>query len=143
MDWNEWIEMDSNFVRYHDAKVKQLEKNMDGHVAYVDNEVTRLACFEVYEELTQYLTHRYPEMFTLKDGIVRNSVTKEEFPYPAATPKEAMATAAKLIQDDIALMVLNDGNCTRMNHERQRLMVLQTANTISMLAQFAFQDSGA
>ena len=108
MDWNEWIEMDSNFVRYHDLKVKQLDKDIDAHVDYVDNEVTRLACFEVYEELTQYLTHRFPEMFSLKDGILRNSVTKEEFPFPASTPKEAMATAAKLIQDDIALMVLND-----------------------------------
>lgn len=109
MDWNEWIEMDSNFVRYHDIKVKQLEKDIDAHVAYVDNDVTRLACFEVYEELTQYLTHRFPEMFSLKDGILRNSVTREEFLYPASTPKEAMATAAQLIQDDIALMVLNDG----------------------------------
>lgn len=108
MDWNEWIEMDSNFVRYHDIKVQQLEKDIDAHVGYVDNEVTRLACFEVYEELTQYLTHRFPEMFSLKDGILRNSVTKEEFPYPASTPQEAMATSAKLIQDDIALMVLND-----------------------------------
>ncbi|KAK7187854.1 hypothetical protein DPSP01_010899 [Paraphaeosphaeria sporulosa] len=108
MDWNEWIEMDSNFVRYHDIKVKQLDKDIDAHVGYVDNEVTRLACFEVYEELTQYLTHRFPEMFSLKDGTLRNSVTKEEFPYPASTPKEAMATSAKLIQDDIALMVMND-----------------------------------
>ncbi|KAJ4360017.1 uncharacterized protein N0V89_000576 [Didymosphaeria variabile] len=113
MDWNEWIEMDSNFVRYHDIKVQQLEKDIDAHVGYVDNKVTRLACFEVYEELTQYLTHRFPEMFSLKDGILRNSVTEEKFPYPA-TPKEAMATAAKLIQDDIALMVLNDGNCIVM-----------------------------
>ncbi|KAL1592272.1 hypothetical protein SLS60_011349 [Paraconiothyrium brasiliense] len=108
MDWNEWIEMDSNFVRYHDIKVQQLEKDINAHVGYVDNEITQLACFEVYEELTQYLTHRFPEMFLLEDGILRNSVTKEEFPYPASTPKEAMVTAAKLIQDDIALMVLND-----------------------------------
>jgi len=109
MDWNEWIEMDSNFVRYHDTKVSELDKDLNAHVKYVDNDVTRLACFEVLDELTQYLTHRYPEVFSLKDNIIRNSVTGEEFQYPVATPTEALTTAAKLVQDDLVLMVENDG----------------------------------
>jgi hypothetical protein len=108
MDWNAWIEMDSNFLSYHDTKVSELEKDVDARVQYVDNEVTRLACFEVLEELTQYLTQRYPEVFQLHSGLIHNTVTGEQFQYPAATPKEAMVTAAKLVQDDLVIMVEND-----------------------------------
>lgn len=89
MSWDEWIEMDSNFIRYHDRKVSELEKDIKAHVDYVDNEVTRLACFEVYEELTQFLTHRYPEIFELTGNILRNHVTKEEFAYPAGKSCES------------------------------------------------------
>lgn len=83
LDWDSWIEMDSNFLRYHDLKVSELEKDLPAHVQYVDNALTRDACFEVYEELTRYLTRRYPKIFQLKDGILHNTVTKEEFAYPA------------------------------------------------------------
>jgi hypothetical protein len=83
MDWNEWIEMDSNFISYHNTKVSELEKDVKARVQYVDNEVTRLACFEVLEELAQYLTHRYPEVFQLRNGIIHNTVTGEKFKYPA------------------------------------------------------------
>jgi hypothetical protein len=84
MSWNEWIEMDSNFIPYHERKVSELEKDIKAHVDYVDNAVTRLACFEVLDELTQYLTHRYPEVFQLSSNIIRNTITNEEFPYPAS-----------------------------------------------------------
>ncbi|WZH43081.1 hypothetical protein QYS62_004083 [Fusarium acuminatum] len=105
LDWNNWIEMDSNFLWYHDLKVSELEKDIDAHVQYVDNAVTRDACFEVLEELTAYLTARYPKIFQLNDGILRNTLTGEAFTYPASNPKEAMATAAKLVQDDLVIMV--------------------------------------
>lgn len=108
MDWNEWIEMDSNFVPYHDAKVAELQKDVMSRVQYVDNEATRLACFEVLDELTRYLTHRYPEVFQLYNGHIHNTVTGERFKYPAANPTEAMVVAAKLVQDDLVIMVKND-----------------------------------
>jgi hypothetical protein len=123
LDWNNWIEMDSNFLWYHDLKVSELEKDIDAHVQYVDNAVTRDACFEVLEELTAYLTARYPKIFQLNDGILRNTLTGEAFTYPASkyslrsrgstnhlgNPKEAMATAAKLVQDDLVIMVEEEG----------------------------------
>lgn len=83
MDWDSWIEMDSNFLRYHDLKVSELNKDLGAHVQYVDNVVTRDACFEVLEELTAYLTVRYPKIFQLEGGILRNALTGEEFKYPA------------------------------------------------------------
>ncbi|GAD98856.1 hypothetical protein NECHADRAFT_46017 [Paecilomyces variotii No. 5] len=108
MDWDEWIEMDSYFKWYHDTKVSELEKDIDAHIKYVDNAVTRDACFEVLEELTQYLCHRYPPIFQLNRNVLQNVLTGERFPWPASTPTDALATAAKLIQDDIILMVEND-----------------------------------
>lgn len=85
LDWNNWIEMDSYFLRYHDMKASELKKDINAHVKYVDNAVTRDACFEVYEELVRYLTHRYPEVFQLKDSILHNTLTDEKFQYPAGT----------------------------------------------------------
>ncbi|KAF2009650.1 hypothetical protein BU24DRAFT_437236 [Aaosphaeria arxii CBS 175.79] len=108
LDWNEWIQMDSNFLWYHDLKARELKKDFPAHVQYVDNAVTRDACFEVQEELVKYLTHRFPRIFQLKGGVLRNTITKEEFPYPAKTPEEALATSALLVQDDLVIMVKND-----------------------------------
>lgn len=105
MDWDNWIEMDSNFIRYHELKVSELNKDLGAHVQYVDNSVTRDACFEVLEELTTYLTARYPRIFQLHGGILRNTLTKEEFKYPASNPTDALTIAAKLVQDDLIIMV--------------------------------------
>ena len=61
------------------------EKDFKGHVKYVDNAVTRDACFELNEELVWYLVHRYPNVYRLKAGKVHNSLTGEEFSFPAGT----------------------------------------------------------
>ncbi|KAM0187558.1 hypothetical protein ACHAPI_011095 [Fusarium lateritium] len=122
LDWNNWIEMDSNFLWYHDLKVSELEKDIDAHVQYVDNAVTRDACFEVLEELTAYLTARYPKIFQLSDGILRNTLTGEVFNYPASNPKEAMATAAKLVQDDLVIMVEEEAKVPHYRVKLQKSM---------------------
>lgn len=85
LEWDEWIEMDSNFISYHDIKVSELKKDLPAHVKYVDNAVTKDACFEVLEELTQYLCGRYPSVFELKNGHLLNHLTGEDFLWPAGT----------------------------------------------------------
>lgn len=96
LDWDMWIEMDSNFLRYHDLKVSELDKNLEAHVQYVDNAVTRDACFEVLEELTRYLTSRYPKIFQLQGQTLHNSTTGEEFQYPAR--ELALSEVVSLLQ---------------------------------------------
>ncbi|KAJ5195484.1 Protein of unknown function DUF3445 [Penicillium cinerascens] len=108
LNWDNWIEMDSYFLRYHDMKASELKKDFKEHVKYVDNAVTRDACFELNEELVRYLVHRYPNIYRLEGGKVHNSLTGEEFSFPAATPDEALATSALLVQDDLVIMVKND-----------------------------------
>jgi hypothetical protein len=83
LSWDNWIEMDSYFLRYHAMKASELKKDFNAHVKYVDNAMTRDACFELYEELVRYLTHRYPKVYRLEGGKVYNSLTKENFPFPA------------------------------------------------------------
>ena len=86
LNWDNWIEMDSNYKRYHDLKVSELDKDLGEHVQYYDDAVTRDACFEMLEELTRYLTHRYPRIFRLAHGVLSNSVTGEKLRYPAGEP---------------------------------------------------------
>lgn len=83
LDWNHWIELDSNYLRYHNLKVQELNKDFGAHVDFVDNATTRDACFEMLEELTRFLTHRFPRIFRLDGRTLHNAVTGESFPYPA------------------------------------------------------------
>ncbi|KAL4769373.1 hypothetical protein BDW60DRAFT_218958 [Aspergillus nidulans var. acristatus] len=108
MDWNNWIEMDSYFLRYHETKAAELKKDFNEHIKYVDNEVTKHACFELYEELVQYLVHRYPKVFRLSANTVHNALTGETFRFPAQSPSEALSSSALLVQDDFVIMVEND-----------------------------------
>lgn len=85
MSWDNWIEMDCNFMRYHDLKVSELNKDLDAHVKYVNNKVTIKACFELLEQLTKYLTHRYPTVYKLNGKILHNTLTGEKFQCPAGT----------------------------------------------------------
>jgi hypothetical protein len=83
LSWDNWIEMDSYFLRYHDMKASELKKDFNAHVKYVDNAMTRDACLELYEELVRYLTHRYPKIYRLEGDKVHNSLTNEKFAFPA------------------------------------------------------------
>lgn len=73
LSWDNWIEMDSYILRYQDTKASEL-KYFNAHVKYVDNATTKDACFEVYEELVPYLTHRRPKIFHLEGGKVYNTL---------------------------------------------------------------------
>ncbi|GFF64243.1 hypothetical protein IFM47457_00634 [Aspergillus lentulus] len=74
-------------MRYHEVKKAEVEKDLDGHVRYVDNAVTRHTCFEVYEELAKYLVQCYPMIFLL----------------------EGCATSF-LVQDDLVQVIKNEAS---------------------------------
>lgn len=112
LDWNEWIQLDSNYMRYHDIKASELKKDLHGHVKYVDNAVTRDACFELLEELTAYLTNRYPSMFQLEGSTLKNTLTGDVFHYPArespSFPKRKFLKIPICSQGDVQLTQLCD-----------------------------------
>ncbi|KAF4458699.1 hypothetical protein FALBO_14559 [Fusarium albosuccineum] len=109
LDWDNWIEMDSNFLPYHNIKVSELKKDLAAHVQYVDNAMTRDACFEVLEELTTYLTARYPKIFQLQRASECVSHSMFDSANLVANPTDALTIAAKLVQDDLIVMVQNEG----------------------------------
>ncbi|KAL7765632.1 hypothetical protein ACKLNR_003548 [Fusarium oxysporum f. sp. zingiberi] len=82
LDWDNWIEMDKYYPRYHDLKASELRKDFKAHVKFLDTPQLRLACFEVYDEMTGYMTERYPKIFTIADGFLRNAGTGEKFAHP-------------------------------------------------------------
>ncbi|KAF4499094.1 hypothetical protein FAGAP_4741 [Fusarium agapanthi] len=108
LDWDRWIEMDKYYPRYHDIKAAELKNDFEGHVKFVDTPELRLACFEVYDEVTGYLTERYPNIFTIADGFLRNAVTGEKFAHPPTDPHTAMANAALCVQEDLIIMAKED-----------------------------------
>ncbi|KAF5662521.1 hypothetical protein FCIRC_11486 [Fusarium circinatum] len=135
LDWDRWIEMDKYYPHYHDIKAAELKKDFEGHVKFVDTPELRLACFEVYDEVTGYLTERYPNIFSIADGFLRNAVTGGKFAHPPsmslalfaplpqfyffsgqrfadriplADPHTAMANAALCVQEDLIIMAKED-----------------------------------
>ncbi|KAF5639004.1 hypothetical protein F52700_4274 [Fusarium sp. NRRL 52700] len=84
--------MDSNFLSYHDLKVSEIEKGFYDRVEYVENAVTRDAYFEALEELTAWLTARHSKIFQLSNGVLRNTITKEEFAYPPSFTTSSYST---------------------------------------------------
>ncbi|KAF5234308.1 hypothetical protein FAUST_7693 [Fusarium austroamericanum] len=108
LDWDHWIQMDKYYPRYHDIKAAELKKDFEGHVKFVDTPELRLACFEVYDEVTGYLTERYPKIFTIADGFLRNAVTGEKFAHPPTDLHTAMANAALCVQEDLIIMAKED-----------------------------------
>lgn len=167
LDWNDWIQLDSNYIRYHDLKASELAKDLPAHVQYVDNDVTNDACFELLEELTAYLTNRYPKIFQLTGDTLKNMITGETFHYPArelsfapahglpstrltasrliGNTTEALSTAALLVQDDLVLMVENDGQYPNPQPPARQLAAncSQTACITSMPEPSACPVSGA
>ena len=83
LNWDEWIQLDSYFPKYHGIKSAELQKDFAAHVQYVDNAVTRQACHETYEEIAPWLVRRYPKLFEMSNGFVTNLMTGDRFPYPA------------------------------------------------------------
>lgn len=163
LHWDNWIEMDSYFLRYHDMKAAELKKDFKEHIKYVDNAVTKDACFELNEELVRHLTHRYPKTFRLEGGKMHNSLTGEAFPFPAgmlrfilsllqkgfrltltiATPDEALATSALLVQDDLVLMMKNDGTFSSLGNSKCAVShAIQMENTTLTQPLSVFPASG-
>ncbi|KAJ5676837.1 uncharacterized protein N7477_002470 [Penicillium maclennaniae] len=103
MNWDEWIELDNHYLKYHADKKKRLEER--GEKCYGTAPEAMNGAIELLEELCEYLPERYPTMFQKTPTGITNTVTHETFNIsqrPLA--EDPMAIAARLVQDDLALM---------------------------------------
>ncbi|ODV95553.1 hypothetical protein PACTADRAFT_34118 [Pachysolen tannophilus NRRL Y-2460] len=110
MDWNEWIELDNEWQKYHDLKLHRIATKNEQ--LYGTEPEARPAALELLNEFYQYLPNRYPKLFKQTTIGLDNLVTGESFNFfDHPLQEDPMLMIAKLIQDDIAVMVeAEDGN---------------------------------
>lgn len=100
----EWIELDDRFPEYHKNKAARLSERMDKCVKTHPDAFD--AAIELLDELVQYLPARYPSMFERTPVGIRNKWSGESFNILERPLKEdPMAICARLVQDDLALMI--------------------------------------
>lgn len=109
MKWDEWIELDNHYLRYHADKARRIEER--GPKCCKTAPEAMDAAIELLEELASYLPERYPTMFQRTPTGITNTITKEMFDITSRPLREdPMTTCARLIQDDLAIMIeKNDG----------------------------------
>lgn len=110
MQWDEWIELDNHYLRFHADKARRIAERgskccrTDSDPRVFDGAV------ELLEELSAYLSERYPSMFAKTAVGVDNLVTGESFDVRAdhltvnGVKEDPMQLSARLIQDDLAIM---------------------------------------
>ncbi|OOQ90352.1 hypothetical protein PEBR_04444 [Penicillium brasilianum] len=110
MKWDEWIgkdifnaKLDNHYLKYHADKKKRIEER--GEKCYGTAPEAMDGAIELLEELCDYLPERYPTMFQKTPTGITNTITNETFDITQRPlPEDPMATAARLVQDDLALM---------------------------------------
>lgn len=110
MNWDEWIELDNEFPKYHALKTQRILER--GPKCSKTAPEAYDAALELLEELCSYLPERYPSLYQRLDvekyGFtgMKNLLTNEVFNISERPLKEdPMQLAARTIQDDLALMI--------------------------------------
>ncbi|KAF2787079.1 glycosyltransferase family 22 protein [Melanomma pulvis-pyrius CBS 109.77] len=103
MHWDEWIELDSDYMKFHDLKAQRIIER-GPKCSRTAPEAFDGAC-ELLEELVDYLPQRYPSLYRKTDVGMDNVVTGESFNIVERPLKEdPMQMAARFVQDDLAIM---------------------------------------
>ena len=110
MHWDEWIELDSHYPRFHADKTARIAER-GSKCCRTDRSDPRVwdGAIELLEELASYLPERYPSMFRKTDVGVDNlftgeSINVKELTLNGGAPEDPMQLSARLIQDDLAIM---------------------------------------
>ncbi|KAI9778749.1 MAG: mannosyltransferase [Peltula sp. TS41687] len=103
MKWDEWIELDNQFLKYHSDKARRIEER--GAKCCKTAPEAYDGAVELLEELCDYLPQRYPSLYRKSAIGIDNLVTGEKFNIiESPLVEDPMTMAARLIQDDLALM---------------------------------------
>ncbi|KAL9114035.1 MAG: hypothetical protein Q9227_001807 [Pyrenula ochraceoflavens] len=104
MKWDEWIELDNQYLRFHADKARRIATR--GSKCCMTAPEALPAAHELLEELTDYLPQRYPSLFRRTATGIDNLLTGESFnttDLPLA--EDPITICARLVQDDLALML--------------------------------------
>jgi alpha-1,2-mannosyltransferase len=103
MHWEDWIELDNHFLKFHDMKSRRiLERGVK--CCKTAPEAFDGAC-ELLEELCDYLPQRYPSLYRKTEVGMDNITTGESFNIvERPLIEDPMQMAARFVQDDLAIM---------------------------------------
>ena len=115
MQWDEWIELDNQYMQFHDLKARRIEER--GGKCVKTAPEAKAAAVELLEELCSYLQQRYPTVFQKMGELgeekamkkMKNLATGEIFDVERlernGVEEDAMEMCARLVQDDLAILV--------------------------------------
>lgn len=107
MEWDSWIELDNEWRKFHDAKVRRLQQR--GNDVYGTMPEARDAVIELLNEFYHFLPNRYPLLFEQTPHGLNNRITGEKFVFRNCPEcdfsEDPMVMAAKMVQDDLAIMM--------------------------------------
>ena len=111
MQWDEWIELDNEFLQYDALKASRISERGSKCSRTDASPQVRDGALELLEELCSYLPQRYPDMFSKTDTGMINRVTNEDFDIRKdhltvndGASEDPMQLAARMVQDDLAIM---------------------------------------
>lgn len=100
----DWIELDSHYPRFHADKARRILSR--GEKCYRTAPEAYPAAVELLQDLVDYLPARYTSLFRRTEVGIDNLWSGESFNTTSQPLKEdPMLTAARLIQDDLAIMI--------------------------------------
>jgi hypothetical protein len=107
MVWDEWIELDNEFLSYHSLKAARLADRRERVVKIAPE--AEAAAKELLEELVTYMPERYPSLYRRTADGMSNLVTGEVFNVSLLTcngvKEDPMSMCARMVQDDLAIMI--------------------------------------
>lgn len=105
LDYDNWIELDNDWLKYHNRKLERLAQETASELYGMDP-IAEDATLEALELLVDYLPARYPSLFKRTAVGIDNILTGESFDITNKPYKEhPLIVIAKLIQDDVAIMI--------------------------------------
>jgi len=103
MGWDEWIELDNHYPKYHARKAERIAQR--GARCCRTAPEAYDGAVELVEELCTYLPQRYPSLYKKTDVGMDNLWSGESFDVVERPLKEdPMQMAARMTQDDLAIM---------------------------------------
>ncbi|KAJ5351947.1 hypothetical protein N7452_000921 [Penicillium brevicompactum] len=104
IDLSDMDQLDNHYLKYHADKAQRIEER--GSKCCHTAPEAMDGAIELLNELCEYLPERYPTMFEKTPTGISNKVTNETFNITQRPlPEDPMATAARLVQDDLAIMI--------------------------------------
>lgn len=101
---HDWIELDSQFPKFHADKAARIQNR--GEKCCKTHPGAFYAATELLEELANYLPARYPSLYKRTPLGIDNLWSKESFNIVQRPLEEdPMAICARLVQDDLAIMI--------------------------------------